>query len=280
MKALSIAISLILTVSYLPSAQNRSNTLDGRAMQPKRTAVGKSVIECIYVHYTFDKDIDQISEANEMLQVGEKYIRFDHYGNYLTDSILGAMNTDTLTLRAYYDILRNTKSPGFHKSMIIDRANNELTYGRYMLEDFIYSEKCPDIKWQKSNEETVILGYKCKKATCEFRGRSWTAWYAPSIKVGFGPWKLRGLPGLILKAEDSTEQHYYEAVAIRVKPSSIYRWHRFDSAIKLSREKFLETETDHELNSGKGFWDAYYEDPINHPKPAAKHLEHVPFELE
>lgn len=45
------------------------------------------------------------------------------------------------------------------------------------------------------------------KATCRFRGRDYEAWYTPEIPRSEGPWKLQGLPGLILKASDN-RQHY------------------------------------------------------------------------
>jgi GLPGLI family protein len=35
-----------------------------------------------------------------------------------------------------------------------------------------------------------------------FKGRGYTAWYAPSITNMEGPWKLGGLPGMILEAYD------------------------------------------------------------------------------
>lgn len=47
----------------------------------------------------------------------------------------------------------------------------------------------------------TIIGYECHKAVTKFRGREWAVWYADGIPVSLGPWKLNGLPGIILQAE-------------------------------------------------------------------------------
>lgn len=54
-----------------------------------------------------------------------------------------------------------------------------------------------------------ILGYNCQKATCRFRGRSWTAWFALDVPVSDGPWKFCGLPGLIMEVYDRGKQYYF-----------------------------------------------------------------------
>ena len=51
-------------------------------------------------------------------------------------------------------------------------------------------------------------------ATSDFRGRRWTAWFATDIPVSDGPWKLGGLPGLILEAYDKGHQYTFTAVGL------------------------------------------------------------------
>lgn len=59
------------------------------------------------------------------------------------------------------------------------------------------------LSWKLSENDTLIGGFKCKKATLESFGRNWTAWYAPEIAITTGPYKFKGLPGLILRIFDS-----------------------------------------------------------------------------
>lgn len=64
-----------------------------------------------------------------------------------------------------------------------------------------YSEPFDQLVWEmQSDSAETILGYECFRATAEYHGRWWTAWFAPEIPLHDGPWKLHGLPGLILKA--------------------------------------------------------------------------------
>lgn len=78
---------------------------------------------------------------------------------------------------------------------------------------FVYPDSVPSLEWDFSDEETdSIIGYDCRKATVEFAGRSYTAWFTPEIPLPFGPYKFGGLPGLILKLEDAERQFVWEAV--------------------------------------------------------------------
>lgn len=56
--------------------------------------------------------------------------------------------------------------------------------------------------WTLTNENKVIAGYNCIMATTVFRGKKWIAWFAPDVPLPYGPWKLHGLPGLIMESSD------------------------------------------------------------------------------
>lgn len=72
-----------------------------------------------------------------------------------------------------------------------------------------------NVKWNLLNEFDEILNHKVQKATTEFGGRTWVAWFAKDIPIQDGPYKFYGLPGLILKIEDSTLSHKYVLKGIK-----------------------------------------------------------------
>ena len=86
----------------------------------------------------------------------------------------------------------------------------------------IYEEDAPELEWEITGEHGTVASFECQKAECDFRGRRWEAWFTTEIPVGEGPWKLRGLPGLILYARDTTGQYSFEAVSVTDEPEPFY----------------------------------------------------------
>lgn len=67
---------------------------------------------------------------------------------------------------------------------------------------YVIEEETPTMEWEIYEDSVqTIIGYECHKAVMKFRGREWAVWYADEIPVSLGPWKLNGLPGIILQAE-------------------------------------------------------------------------------
>lgn len=70
-------------------------------------------------------------------------------------------------------------------------------------------EKRPTINWKFDKETKKIGAFTCKKATATFRGRDYIVWYTTAIPIPYGPWKLNGLPGLVLEGYDSEYKIYF-----------------------------------------------------------------------
>lgn len=71
---------------------------------------------------------------------------------------------------------------------------------RQALEHCIVSDTFGTISWNPHPEHKQFGLYDCRRATGKFRGREYEAWYASDIPIPSGPFKLGGLPGLILEA--------------------------------------------------------------------------------
>ncbi len=74
---------------------------------------------------------------------------------------------------------------------------------------YLVKEKIKTPQWKIFSEQKHIGKFMCTKAKTNFRGRDYTVWFTEDIKTHFGPWKLGGLPGLILEASDESGNYSY-----------------------------------------------------------------------
>ena len=97
--------------------------------------------------------------------------------------------------------------------------------GQTTVREFIFPhdyegyESTPDIVWTLTDDTLTVGGYLCQQATATHRGVAWTVCYTEEIPSSAGPWRLRGLPGLIVKAE--SEAHTFCLTELRKEASSI-----------------------------------------------------------
>lgn len=124
-----------------------------------------------------------------------------------------------------------------------DLATGKLTlYSNFASAYNTYEEEIPTQEWTINMDSiTTILGMECHYATTKFRGREWKVWFTGEIPVSLGPWKLGGLPGLILKATADNDFIKFTAVSIKTKglsPVTFYNWAK-SKYYKMTREKFL-----------------------------------------
>ena len=78
----------------------------------------------------------------------------------------------------------------------------------------IIEEPLQPVDWKIGEVQRIIGGYPAIQATATVEGRTYVAWFTPAIPVPFGPYRLYGLPGLILEAstEDGQVKWTFESI--------------------------------------------------------------------
>lgn len=137
----------------------------------------------------------------------DSFSRFDYHSKDIGDTVTEnkvSVNNTSITIKksdtSIYAIFNDLK-----KAILYTITGNEIVY-----------ENDTKQEWELVNEEKKIGNFVCFKATCDFRGRSYTAWYASTIPISFGPWKFKGLPGLIIELADSKNEVIFSVKKIEI----------------------------------------------------------------
>lgn len=104
-----------------------------------------------------------------------------------------------------------------------------------------YTEDIEERDWSITEDSVkTVLGYDCLLATANYHGRQWKVWFTPDIPINAGPWKLLGLPGLIMEAVDSTGQHHFTITGIESVNMDIPKIYEPIDYEKTTRKEFLQ----------------------------------------
>jgi GLPGLI family protein len=80
------------------------------------------------------------------------------------------------------------------------------TKDNVMFNEYLIQGPMPAIDWTISGDTATFGGLHCQKAMGHFRGRDYIVWFCPDLPVHAGPWKLNGLPGVIVDARDTKNE--------------------------------------------------------------------------
>lgn len=129
----------------------------------------------------------------------------------------------------------------------------------------VLEDKKPE--WKILPEKQKIGEYNAQKATTNFGGRQWTAWFSTDIPFQDGPYKFYGLPGLIVKIEDKTGTHSMELKGN--KKIEITAEKSIDAPEGLKLVGFGGKEIEVNENQFKKVWKAYVNDPAKNMREMA-----------
>lgn len=245
------------------------------ALLAKQEVIDKAYMKCSY-YYKWEFDTLTHAETPHedllYLQIGSHVSKCFSYYTYQNDSLLNAPDGD----KVWEQLLKAAIKSGFkgsdlrvsfpHKRMTTVVYKN-YPEGKTTVHDFlssqyyVYEDDLNPQDWNIEDSTKTVLGHECQKATCNFRGRQWTAWFATDVPISDGPWKFGGLPGLVMEVYDKGRQQYFcinglqkvdnEPIEFGIldkkckKPQKITRKEFNKAAINVARNlnAALETET-------------------------------------
>lgn len=161
-----------------------------------------------------------------LLLVGkERYNMHKDYAIFRSDSILDAgVKQNWPSGKALNMSLGMVREAISRDVVLTDRKQREfiMEVSVPLVARYTYKEPATDLKWQLVPGDTVMSGYKCKRATLSYRGRSFVAWYTEDIPIPYGPYKFIGLPGLVMKVGDTQRHHTFTFVGMtKARPTDL-----------------------------------------------------------
>lgn len=107
-------------------------------------------------------------------------------------------------------------------------------------DQYSYDEDRP-MEWKILPETAKIGEYKTQKAETDFAGRKWAAWFTTDVPFQDGPYKFSGLPGLIVKVEDSKGDYSFDLKETK-KIAEIQNFNQSGNVVKVKRKDFVKQE--------------------------------------
>ncbi len=153
------------------------------------------------------KDSAKIDKVMATLDIVKDKSIYQDFTITAQDSIIKMAVEEMQKSKTWKDLSKTIKMPKFAfkiykiypdmKEQYVDRISKNL---------FAYEENIK-FDWKILSDKEKIGEYNTQKATTEFGGRKWIAWFSTDIPFQDGPYKFYGLPGLIVKIEDEGKNY-------------------------------------------------------------------------
>lgn len=194
--------------------------------------------ERIRIYYDFTYCNEKEISSSWLLQVGTNMTRFLPESRYKADS------TQRVNSQRISNITNYLKEGDpFHcfDSYYISKDKCLFTF-RIAADDMYYEEDIPSISWIQQDSVAIICGHLCRGATGTLRGRRYTVYYAEDIPVSTGPWKLTGLPGVILYADVDDGKFIFKAKQVVPSTGTSIMWAKYPY-VQVSRQQYMKMLT-------------------------------------
>ncbi|MGI6815405.1 GLPGLI family protein [Bacteroides sp. KG123] len=224
------------------------------------TATAQSNVHFMEVRYAekFRDNLikqDKFRQDEMVLRIGKASSEFFSLWrrryNEVQDSILakGGSQAEVLAARKKIAYPLSNQHQTIYKNL---PEKGMLTFtDRIFGKQYIYTEQTGKPKWKILQEKKSIANHSCQKAEAAYLGRKWIVWFTVDIPISDGPWKLWGLPGLILEAEDSESDYQFTCIEIKKTAQGAAISVPKAQYIKCTKEQHIKMKTEYEEQPDK-----------------------------
>ncbi len=168
-----------------------------------------------FVHIQDTTEKDKPYTENMLLIIGKNasaYTSFDKVNEQLAmqkqlqEQLKNQAGSGNMTLK----ISKSDSKPTSPLDYFYFVKENKFFTKERVFNNYLIEEEAPKINWKIAKDTASFAGVHCQKATAYFKGRNWVAWFAPELPFQSGPWKLNGLPGLIVEAYDEKKEVQFQ----------------------------------------------------------------------
>lgn len=247
MKYQFLIVSLFLLNLHASAQQSglsdtKSNTAKSKTALSEKNALDNATVKCVYLFTKKTGTADPAPRKDTMfLEIGTRISRFYDPARLGRDSMVNAgmkRKPEEIKSVSVYsedspkDISKmqgtvgSKQNEGESYQIYKGKTDGKITivdHPDIMAKSFQYEDETGILPWKITKETDTILTYTCHKATLKFRGRDYIAWFTTDIPLNDGPWKFSGLPGLILKVEDTQQLFSFSLIGLEqlTKPKPI-----------------------------------------------------------
>lgn len=192
---------------------------------------------------------ESIQNETMVLFIGDKISRFSSESQYIADSIKEAYKDRERTQQSFNEM--RSKMPMSALNFYVFKRQNsaQVSFTEKIVKDnYRYTQDIDDLNWEILPEIKEVAGFVAQRAKASFSGRDYTAWFTTEIPISEGPYKFRGLPGLILEISDNDDYYTFKLNGFKELNDEILIEFEPEDYLEVSREKFLEIKQEYAEN--------------------------------
>ena len=216
---------------------------------------GQECNSCSKFYYSFSNQSDSLDVNSKtshvfVLMKKKDSTLFTDIQNKKADSLEAVIWADykrTKSGTISYKGVPNAKYKYYISKDLSKPTNDIKVYDKIGTGNFMYEDDTK-LQWELVNEKKQIAGFFCQKAQTFAFGRKFIAWFTTEIPISDGPYKFRGLPGLIVELYDDKKYFVFSLIrhlkndndAVVILPEL-----RTRKLIETTKDKFVNAKKSH-----------------------------------